>query len=72
VSGDLVKTVVADIDDVVEAQDEVLYAEGDDDIPDDKDVGDVRTPAVEAVRVGDELSNETLLTDLKRYPPINS
>ena len=67
--GDLVKTVYADREDVVEAQDAVLYAEGDDDIPDDKDVGDVRTPAVEAVGVGDELSSETLLTDLKGYTP---
>ena len=64
--GDLVKITPAVIE--VQAQDAVLYVDGDTDIPDGKSVGDVRTPAVEAVE-GREEVKETLLTDLKQYTP---
>jgi len=48
VGGDLVKTTPA-----------VLYRAGDNDIPNDKAVGDVRTEEI----------SETLMTDLKTYTP---
>jgi hypothetical protein len=64
--GDLVKITPAVIE--VQAQDAVLYVDGDTDIPDGKSVGDVRTPAVEAVE-GREEVKETLLTNLKQYTP---
>ena len=66
VQGDLVKVTPAV--DEVQAQDAVLYLDGDTDIPDGKSVGDVRTPAVEAVEGRDEM-RETLLTDLKQFTP---
>jgi len=66
VQGDLVKIIPAVNE--VQAQDEVLYVDGDTDIPDGKSVGDVRTPAVEAVE-GREAVRETLLTDLKQFTP---
>ena len=64
--GDLVK-ITPGVDEV-QAQDAVLYLDGDTDIPDGKSVGDVRTPAVEAVEGRDEV-RETLLTDLKQFTP---
>ena len=66
VRGDLVKITPAVIK--VEAQDEVLYVDGDIDIPEGKKVGDVRTLAVDAVEAQDEV-RETLLTDLKQFTP---
>ena len=66
VRGDLVKITPAVIK--VEAQDEVLYVDGDTDIPEGKKVGDVRTLAVDAVEAQDEV-RETLLTDLKQFTP---
>ena len=66
VQGDLVKITPAV--DEVQAQDEVLYVDGDTDIPDGKSVGDVRTLAVEAVE-GRDAVRETLLTDLKQFTP---
>ena len=66
VQGDLVK-ITPGVDEV-QAQDAVLYLDGDTDIPDGKSVGDVRTPAAEAVEGRDEV-RETLLTDLKQFTP---
>ena len=75
VQGDLVKITPAIKEAVaVEAQAAVLYAEDDEDIPEDKNMGDVRTPAVEAVEAVEaneakEEVRETLLTDLKQFTP---
>ena len=66
IQGNLVKITPAVS--AVQAQDAVLYIDGDTDIPDGKSVGDVRTPAVEAVE-GREEVKETLLTDIKQFTP---
>jgi hypothetical protein len=79
IGGDLVNMVTPAIPEVKaqeaqEAQEVVLYAEDDEDIPEDKSVGDVRTPAVDATEAVEaveakEAVLETLLTELKQYTP---
>ena len=72
VQGDLVKiTPAVEAAEAVDAQAAVLYAEDDNDIPEDKNVGDIRTPAVEAADAVEAVEEirETLLTDLLQFTP---